>query len=94
MTRTLLHDPLSYPNYVQSNDTLHWLAWRKFAQNLWRQWRIWITWQRVESKRSLDTQNTQKNINNHILSFSNWLKVRERPPSALQLPKSTVVPEP
>ena len=51
---------LSYPNYVQSNDTLHWLAWRKFAQNLWRQRRIWITWQRVESKRSLDTQNTQK----------------------------------
>ena len=51
---------LSYPNYVQSNDTLHWFAWRKFAQNLWRQRRIWITWQRVESKRSLDTQNTQK----------------------------------
>lgn len=54
------YGPLSYPNYVQSNDTLHWLAWRKFAQNLWRQRRIWITWQRVESKRSLDTQNTQK----------------------------------
>ena len=60
MTRTLLRGPLSYPNYVQSNDTLHWLAWRKFAQNLWRQRRIWITWQRVESKRSLDIQNTQK----------------------------------